>query len=237
MTLGSHLLGRIEPPDMRHVELHPLRAALVRTGVEVTIPAPTLSDYNQGQTPKCVGYSTSRVVNWLNRFAFSADWLYDQCKRIDPWPGEDGTSARYACDVLRAQGHLRIIGGNPVKAGPQKKHGIESNTWATSVDDIRSVFAAPKPQPVLMGTEWLEAWFNPELRGREWWFQDPRVAGGSAGGHEWGIWACSDNRQAFGMRNTWGRDFPPLVWVPYSTIDFLFGAGADACVLHDLPTR
>lgn len=235
--LGEHLLGRFEPPDRVHEEKYPMRRlAAAPANVEVTIKPPTLSDYNQRDTPKCVAYSSSRVVNWFNRFAFDADWLYAECKKIDPWPGADGTSARYACDVLRTQGHWRTISGVKVKMGPKLAHGIERNTWALSVDDIRTVFAY-QSQPVLMGSDWFQAWFDPEMRSGEYWLQPLSKAGGRAGGHEWGIWACSDARQAFGLRNTWGRSFPPLTWIAYPDIERLFGEGADCCILRDLATR
>lgn len=237
MTLGPHLLGRNEPPDQVPQQLHPYAAPPPPANIEVTIKPPLLSDYNQGQTPECVGYSISRVVNWFNKYAFDANWLYEECKKIDPWPDEDGTSARYACDVLRREGHWRTIGGKAIKAGPKLYHGIDSNTWASSVDDIRSVFARPMPQPVVLGTEWLQAWFTPARRNGDYWLQELAQAGSSAGGHEYGLWACSDARQAFGIRNTWGPDWPALVYVSYATVAQLLDRGGDACVLHDLPSR
>lgn len=236
-NIGPHLLGRIAPPDDKHVQAHPFAAAAVPPqGIEVEIKRPTLDVYDQGQTPKCVAYSTSKVMNWFNKYSFNAPWLYDECKKIDGWAG-DGTSARYACDVLRSQGHWRTIGGVPVKAGVKLYHGIASNTWAQSVDDIRAVFARQTPQPVLVGIDWHEAWFRPETRGSEHWFQKFSTAGANAGGHEIGIWACSDKRQAFGFSNTWGAGWPSLVWMDYATMDKLFAAGADACVLSDLASR
>lgn len=236
--LGPHLLGRIEPPDDKHIELHPFAAAAPPPwGIEVTIKPPTLSEYDQGNSPRCVAYSTSRVMNWFNQYAFDADWLYAECKKIDAWPGQDGTSARYACDVLRSQGHWRTIHGQPVKVGARPAHGITSNTWAQTSDEIRSVFARPKPQPVLMGTNWYEAWFTPQRVGAEYRLQPLAQAGAVAGGHEWGIWACSDKRAAFGIRNTWGDAWPPLVWIAYTDIDALFTLGADCCVLRDLASR
>ena len=71
----------------------------------------------------------------------------------------------------------------------------------------------------------------------EYWLQPINLAGQNAGGHEIGIWAASDKRQAFGLSNTWGTAWPPLVWVPYTTVTQLLAAGGDACVLYDLPTR
>lgn len=241
MSLGPHLLGRVAPADQWHLTLHAFTAGPPPANVEVEIKRPTLDVYDQGQTPHCVAYSTSKVCNWFDKYAFDAEWLYARCKEVDGMPGVDGTNARAACDVLRSQGHWRRINGKPVKAGPQKAHGIASNTWASTVDEIRSVFAAPNPEPVLIGIDWLNAWFSPAQRSNgEYWLQPPVSGGGSAGGHEIGIWACSDQRQAFGLSNTWGAwpaTSKDLVWLPYTTMTWLFGHGADACVIQDLASR
>ena len=243
MSPGPHLLGRVAPPDQRHLALHPYAAGPPPASVEVTITRPTLDTYDQGSTPQCVGYAASKVMNHFNRYAFDAHWLYQQCKLVDGDPNGDGTNARAACDVLRAKGHWRKINGKLVKAGPKLAHGISSNTWASTVDEIRSVFARATPEPVLIGIDWLNAWFNPQLRGKDYWLQAPDTAGGVAGGHEIAVFACSDQRQAFGLSNTWGASWPnptkrdSLVWLPYSTMTWLFGHGADACVIQDLASR
>lgn len=235
MSLGAHLLGRKEPQTDAHVRAFAFEPPVTVAAVEVNIPRPTLSSYNQGQTPKCVAYSISRIMNRFNQYAFDAPWLYDQCKLIDGWPNEDGTSARYAADVLRRHGHWRTISGKPVKAGPKLAHGISGNRWATSVDAIRTVLATSKPVPI--GIDWYEAWFQPEARNGEYWLQSREVAGANAGGHEIGIWAASDRRQAFGLCNTWGTAWPSIVWVAYETVAGLLADGGDACVLYDLATR
>jgi hypothetical protein len=183
-------------------------------------------------------------MNHYNGYAFDADWLYAECKKVDGFPGEDGTNARAACDVLRREGHWRTIRGVRVKAGPKLAHGIASNRWATSVDAIRSVLATK--QPVAIGIDWHEAWFQPQkvtannagaTPVSEWWLQPIINAGQIAGGHEIGIWAASDRRQAFGLSNTWGTSWPALVWVSYSTVSELLANGGDACAVVDLPTR
>lgn len=236
--LGPHLLGRVAPPDSRHLELYPFAEAAPPAGIEVELARPTLDVYDQGQSPRCVAFSTSKVCNWFNHYAFDADWLYNRCKEVDGMPGQDGTNARAACDVLRAKGHWRRINGKDVKAGPLLKHGIASNTWATSVDGIRAVFSRPVPQPVLIGIDWYQAWFSPTKNGTaDYWLQDIVRAGPVVGGHEIGIWACSDKRQAFGLSNTWGSAWPKLVWMPYAAMTSLFTTGADACVITDLATR
>lgn len=234
MTLGSHLLGRIQPPDDKHLRAYPFTPTRAVAAVEVDIPRPTLSAYDQGRTPRCVGYSISKVMNHFNRYAFDADWLYAECKKIDGYPG-DGTNATAACDVLRREGHWRTIRGKRVKAGPQLAHGIASNRWALDVDSIRTVLAGK--EPVVLGIDWYDAWFRPELHGSESWLQYIPVAGSIAGGHEIGVWAASDQRQAFGLSNTWGSAWPPLVWVPYVTVGQLLARGGDACVITDRASR
>lgn len=240
MTLGPHLLGRTAPPDTRHLEAYPFGVtADPSIVIEKEIARPTLDAYDQGATPKCVAFSTSKVVNWFNKYDFDAPWLYDRCKEVDGMPGVDGTNARAACDVLRTQGHLRRVKGKPVKAGPSLKHGISGNRWAQSVDEIRAVFATATPQPVLIGIDWYDAWFTPDVsRAGGYWLQMISQAGQIAGGHEIGVWAVSDKRQAFGLSNTWGKQgWPDLAWMPYTVMKQLFAQGADACVITDLATR
>lgn len=231
-TLGPHLLGRTAPPDDAHVRAYPYTAGVL--SVETEIPRPKLSLYDQGQTPRCVGYSTSKVMNHYNGYAFDADWLYAECKKIDGYPG-DGTNARAACDVLRREGHWRTIKGKPVKAGPKLEHGIASNRWATTVDAIRAVLA--DREPVALGIDWYYDWFHPIVRNGEAWLSMIPQAGGIAGGHEIGVWAASDKRQALGLSNTWGKGWPSLAWIDYSTVAQLLAQGGDACVVTDLATR
>lgn len=237
MTPGPHLLGRVAPIDDRHLRAYTLSVAVPVT-VEREIKRPTADSYDQGPTPRCVGYSTSKVMNFYNRYVFDADWLYAECKKIDGYPG-DGTNARAACDVLRRLGHWRKINGKPVKAGPKPAHGIASNQWAPNVDVIRGVLSTGNP--VLLGIDWYNAWFQPQRSmtdGKiEYLLQPIASAGQVAGGHEIGVWAASDRRQAFGLSNTWGSGWPDLAWISYSDVARLLAQGGDACVITDLPTR
>lgn len=235
--LGTHLLGRVAPPDNKHVALYPFNVKATAVDIEKEIARPTLDVYDQGDTPECVAFSTSKVVNWFNKYAFDAPWLYSECKKIDGMPDADGTNARAACDVLRTIGHWRKVNGQDVAAGPLLKHGIASNHWATTSDQIRAVFATALPQPVLLGIDWYEAWFKPTDKNGEYWLTSISSAGNNVGGHEIGIWACSDKRQAFGLSNTWGSYWPKLVWVSYATVNQLLDQGGDACIITDLATR
>jgi hypothetical protein len=201
-SVGPHLLGRKAPSDTRHLELHPYTAAPPAKAVEVELKRPTLSVYNQGQTPRCVGYSTSKVKNWFDQYAYDADWLYArvQGRSTACRPRTAPTRAPRATSCARSATCAPST-GKDVKAGPQKAHGIASNTWATSVDQVRAVFAAPKPQPVLIGIEVAtRRGSRPEQAQRRLKYLQPipRAADDPPAVTRWGIFACQ--RQAPGVR-------------------------------------
>jgi hypothetical protein len=74
---------------------------------------------DQGQTPRCVGYSGAlgrqieSMLEAKEALLFDADDLYAQCKKLDGSPNADGTFIRVACKVLRGQGGLvtRVLPG------------------------------------------------------------------------------------------------------------------------------
>lgn len=78
---------------------------------------------NQGYAGTCVGFATAAVKEWqetqeyINEkkrgskheresgtYDLSEAWIYWNCKKIDPWPGESGTNIRSAMKVLRKIG-------------------------------------------------------------------------------------------------------------------------------------
>jgi hypothetical protein len=85
-TVGPHLLGRIPPPDLRHLEAYTLRVPAPPRGIEVNIARPRLSGYNQGQTPECVAYAASRVMNWFNHFASTRHGCMRAAKKLTASP-------------------------------------------------------------------------------------------------------------------------------------------------------
>jgi hypothetical protein len=107
--------------------------------------------YNQGSEGACVGFACSRMMSLLNRGKYDAPWLYYQAQKIDYWPGGsypgweqdgsyyEGTAIQSACDVLRRQGHK-----TPTMDDPGLGHGIKTNRWAQTVDEILQVLASPK---------------------------------------------------------------------------------------------
>ena len=114
-------LGRIpSPPDPRDHSLA-RHAPDVATATPPGSYAPhylwTVLD--QGDTPRCVGYSGAlgrQIESMLEAheaLLFDADDLYAECKKHDGSPTEDGTYIRVACQVLRSEGGLvgRVLAG------------------------------------------------------------------------------------------------------------------------------
>lgn len=102
--------------------------------------------YNQGEEGACVGFAASRAMSLLNRIRYDARWLYQQAQLVDEWaetPPEEGTSVRAAIDILRTQGHIRWYG---VKSRPPAdlKHGVTTNRWAQTVDEVIACLGSPK---------------------------------------------------------------------------------------------
>lgn len=78
---------------------------------------------NQGRLGSCVAFAVSSMKEWQEQqehnkevslgkkdnrkkkyYDYSEQWIYYNCKKIDPWPNEEGTSLRYAMKVLNKIG-------------------------------------------------------------------------------------------------------------------------------------
>jgi len=78
---------------------------------------------DQGWLGSCVAFAVSAMKEWQEKtehaaevaagkrdhrkgkeYDFSEAWVYWNCKKIDPWPGQEGTSIRYAMKVLNRIG-------------------------------------------------------------------------------------------------------------------------------------
>jgi hypothetical protein len=213
-------LGRIAPPDFIHEEKYPIRLLLPQSveTVERTlvIPSTYRAKYDQGQEGACVGFSCSWAMSILNHRFYAAEWLYEEARRRDSWPGEDydGTEVRAGLDVLRDTGHRRIFRGQTKDTN--YADGIAAFRWARTVDEVRTCIAGG--MPVVLGIDWIDAFFDPIQKGREWWL--PPIGGPVAGGHAICCYAASDRRQAVKLVNSWGSSYP-TVWLSYESLQTL----------------
>jgi hypothetical protein len=228
-------LGRLPPTDYEHEYKYPLRLVMPRTVATVErllpLPAQYRDNYDQGREGACVGFSCSWAMSILNRRFYHAQWLYEEARRRDEWPGEnyDGTSVRAGLDVLRDTGHRRIFRGQTKDTN--YADGINEFRWANSVDEIRTAIAAGAP--VVLGIDWFYDFYQPIQNGREWWL--PATSGGIAGGHAICCYGASDRRQAVKLVNSWGNTYP-TVWLSYANLERLlagFDYPGEAAVITD----
>lgn len=244
-------LGRRTPTDWRHTEGYPLRTliedpahALVvpPDGTERGLGLPTYWNlWDQGSEGACVGFGSSAMMGITNTlqsrtsgagqtYRYAPRWLYSEAQLVDEWgdtPPAQGTSVRASCDVLRTQGHRRVRYG--VTQPVDLAHGIQSNRWALTTDEIRAAIYAGLA--VSIGVNWYSNFDSPVIVNNERWIGQGSL-GGIRGGHCVCIYRMSDRRQAFRFMNSWGSGYPP-VWLPYDVMQRLLGEDGEATVITD----
>ena len=99
--------------------------------------------YNQGETPACTGFGTSRVITLTKRVTLNAFWLYDDARRIDgDYPSGEGSYVRSAFAAAKKWGAHRE-GGEVCKPEPWHMGDpgvqISSYKWITSAEQLREL--------------------------------------------------------------------------------------------------
>ena len=145
---------------------------------------------DQGREGACVGFGVSHelaarpaaVRNLSDAFA---QQLYEDAKKIDPWPGEDysGTSVLAGVKVAYQRGYCT------------------GYRWCFSVDEI--ITALAHSGPVIVGTNWYEAMYEPDEVNA---MLEP--SGPIVGGHCYLIRGFDlTGEPTFRIRNSWGLDW------------------------------
>lgn len=256
MSFSDRVLDHKPPTDRSHEQKWALDLPTVASVNKVLRLPYWHWSHDQGREGSCVGHGSAMeraITNTSQNIVLSALGiktrrydpidLWNQAKIVDGWPdtnpGDDnGTSVHAAYDVLRTRGPRRcksvqLVNGVPTPIGdtePIFADGCTVNRWATSVDDMRTSLA--NGLPVTIGISWFQNFDSPEQHSNgEWWIGEGYL-GGVRGGHCVCVYGASDRRQAFRVKNSWGREYP-LVWLPYSTMTTLFRDGAEATVVTD----
>jgi len=177
--------------------------------------------------------------------------IWNEAKKIDEWddtnPGDDnGTSVRAAYDILRTQGAQRVKGmkvnadGRPYPVWPstgeypvEVSEGIAANRWTTKVDEMRACIGGGIP--VVIGVNWYSAFDYPVERRisafrTEYWFSEN--TGSIRGGHCVCVYAASDKKQAFKIKNSWGNVYPEA-WMSYTLMQRLLNEYGEAAIVTD----
>lgn len=161
-------LGYIESPKDDRDYILPLAAPseplpLVFSALEKTGPIPVL---NQGKTSECVAYSGASLKTWeelldsKKLLAFDTGWLYRECKRVDGFPEEDGTTVRAAMSVLKNKG---VPLANRFGYGADR-HKIAAY-YRVPVDIYSLKLAIYQYGPIVTGSVWFESWLRPYSNG------------------------------------------------------------------------
>jgi hypothetical protein len=255
-SIGPHLLGRVHSiPDLRDWDLadfltdDPLDqalAVLVASGkvaaptkawakvataaihalqpAPIPTPPPPTTDVvwsiptilNQGDTPHCVGFGWAQ---WGNSDPVEDNYtdadgnaIYYECKVIDGEPGaEDGSNVRSGAQAM------------------QNRKRLSAYAFASNVSDAEAWVR--KNGPVVMGTDWTNDMFNPDVNG----YIAP--TGGVAGGHCYVMSGVLDSEDAYLFDNSWDVTWGLGGKFKMKKADFvtLFADGGEACASLELP--
>ena len=236
----TYPLGRLVPTPQKQADndRYLFKRLLLPTAgaVEVNFDFPDdlIPHYDQGNIGSCTGYSASWMASiYNNPEAYNAYWLYKRGQQTDGDPGtsgdQDGGYVWAVMDVLRLEGHKEVING--VTQPVDKLNGIESYYWCRSADEIRTAFSMF--HPVVFGMNWYAKFNSPQMYNGEYWIGRQSSWGSILGGHAICAFACSDQRQAVCLLNSWGAQYPP-VWISYNSINKLLSQSGECAVAIDI---
>ena len=204
-------LGALQsPPDARDFQITTLLAATppvaLPASFRVASPAPIL---DQGSTPMCVAFSTSRMKSWQDRDdAVVNKWYdFDEVRFFRAIGGSSqGAYLRAAMDRLLKVGYPTVSPTTP-------------NAFAHR---IKAYYAVPKTIPeikaaiyrfgtVVLATPWYNSWMSP---GRVLPSPDYAIGGHAITAEGW------DDRLGLLLVNSWGTrwngTYHGTVFMPYS---------------------
>jgi len=171
---------------------------------EVAIPESYVVDkspmiLNQGDQRACVGFSTAgtktdeEFLQRKRRYRFDGQWLYNECKKIDGYPNEEGTEIRVALKIVNQRG-IKRTGWFQC---PSKKWGIAAYYRigaASTMSFVKQIIF--QFGTIILCSYWYDNW-----RGRFTTVPEPR---GQLGGHAYR--AIGYNPTGLIIANSWGKD-------------------------------
>lgn len=201
----------------------------------------------QGNLGSCVGFSVCALKEWQEQkehmaevsagkednredkeYNFSEAWVYWNAKKIDPWPGEEGTNFRSALKVVQKIG-VPIEAAWPysddgLKIGEPKSWAHLIARWSTigsywrvenNISDIKRALAEG---PILFGMTCFEEMYGNLVGGRIPYPSKP---------HE--IWSYhavlavgyDDEKQEICIKNSWSRFWGDAGYgyIPYKYVE------------------
>jgi hypothetical protein len=216
--------GRRESPDERDANF-PIKMALDRVTKKKRTRRYWKDTYwfgNQGNTPRCVGYSWAHfledgpILHEADSPVIDPDWLYHEAQKVDAWPGEDydGTSVRAGAKVLKAEGF------------------IKEYLWAQYIQDIIDTIL--HIGPVVVGTMWYEGMMRPSRNNR--YRLEP--TGNAVGGHAYELNGIDTRKRIIRVKNSWGQrwGYKGRALISFTDMKTLFEERGEACLAIETKT-
>lgn len=209
--LGTGLLYSY---DARNAD-YPVAAALDPTAAPVSRQWRLNHRVDQGQTPRCVGFSLAQELNSEPVEVAISDYtgpnIYNLAQKLDEWPGEgyDGTSLLAGLKALQQYG------------------AVTEYRWAANVNDV--VNSLSQIGPVVMAGPWLSGMFTPVAEGRV-------PITGTAGniGHCYLLGELDVAKDRVYIEQTWGPMWSVLGWRGWITtgdVQTLLNMGTQAAII------
>jgi C1A family cysteine protease len=211
---------------------------------------------DQGYLGSCVGFAVAALKEWKEsvehkkeilagkkdhragkEYDYSEQWMYWNCKKIDPWQNEEGTSIRCAMRVLNKIGVPTEDGwpysDSNVDIGEPKSWANLVARWATSgsywrVDTLDELKAALQESPVVLGVLVFEEWFSND--GNIAYPSNPDYV---LGGHAICAVGYDDAKEVVKFKNSWSKEWGDNGY-GYLTYQYINDFMMDAWVTKDM---
>jgi len=212
---------------------------------------------NQGSLGSCVGFAVVAMKEWQEQqehleelmegkkykraakhYDLSEQWMYYKCKEIDYWPGEEGTSIRFAMQILNRVGVPceKAWPYNDSYVGKPKRWANLVSKWALGGEYIR--MSSPEDiinslgtnGPLAIGVAVFLEMFYATSNGIVNYPSDPNQM---YGGHAICLVGWNPETRMFKFKNSWGTSWGQSGY-GYLSYDYIRDFCWDAWEIKDL---
>jgi hypothetical protein len=219
-----HFGWKKDRPDPRDFNATKLLVKAVAVLPPAYIVDPKTIIYNQGPFPACVGFSSAGVKTdeefrqWNKRHRFDGLWLYKECKKIDAFPGEDGTEPRIALKIMTQGMKESVWWCCCKKQDPKWKIAAYYRIAPdSSLDFVKQIIY--QYGSILVGSNWYSNWMT--VKSDMMPVPDENVVGG----HAYRI--VGWNPKGFDVVNSWGTSWgiKGMATMPYDVFKNVLDEG------------